>query len=690
MNDQAQPMHHHGQHGDINWQPWSPDLFERARQEDKMVLVDVGAVWCHWCHVMDRTTYGDSRVTDLLNRDFLPVRIDRDERPDLDRFFQSAPTLIESRGNGWPLTMFLLPGGEPLFRATYLPPEGSDGTTGFLDLAEQLQKLYRGERHKVDETAEELRHRLQNATPPDLSGELSAELLDEAFHHMERAFDESWGGFYGREGSPKFPAPGAMEFLLAYGHRRRNESARRIARHTLTMMARGGIYDQLAGGFHRYSVDRQWRVPHFEKMLYDNAELLLCYLRAWRALGDDSLRDVAEDTMRFVDNVLSDREHGGFFGSQDADVGLSDDGDAFTWSLDEVRKVLGDSDEFRLFVDFYDVRETGQMHHDPRRNVLWQSMSVDDLAREANRSPDDVRGVLERARARMLEARSKRQQPAVDRTLYVSWNGMMIRAYVEAYWSLQRDDALEMARRTANRLLEEGRTEDGVFCHVAGRQQPWGLLEDQAWMALALVELYAATGESRYLAAAETAVEWSRENLWADDVGGFYDRPQPTGDEPDVLASATLRERPIEDSPSSSSNAVMALALKKLAMAADQPEYRQLAMRTLSAFGGVIGRLSVHGGALAHAAEVFLTGITRIVIVRTDGEADALVRAARTTYLPGKLLLVFRATDVKDRALIEQYGFDPDGPTAAYVCRGRSCQPPAFDADSLHHALRHG
>ena len=369
---------------------------------------------------------------------------------------------------------------------------------------------------------------------------------------------------------------------------------------------------------------------------------------------------------------------------------LSDDGDAFTWTLDEVRQVLGDGPQFNLFVARYDVNEQGEMHHDPRRNVLWQSMSIEDLARENNTSPDTVRATLNSAREKLLQARNKRPQPAVDRTLYTSWNGMMIRAYVEAYWTLDRKDALDMACLTTDRLLTQARTSEGAFAHVAGRPQPSGLLDDQAWMALALVELYAACGEPRYLAAAEHTVTWSRENLWDDDTGGFYDRPHLYSDDPAMITVEMLRERPIEDNPSSSGNAIMALALQKMALAMDRPQYRHLALRTLGSFGGALGRLSVHGGAMAHSAEVLLTGATRIVIVRTDGEADALVRAARAIYLPGKLLLVLRTTDPSDRLLIEQYGFDPDGPTAAYVCRGQTCQPPAFDADALHHALRHG
>lgn len=687
-------MKHHAQERKkddlINWQPWSEQIFQQARQENKLILVDIGATWCHWCHVMDRTTYSDQRVADMINSRFVPVKIDRDERPDLDHIYQMAPTIIESRGGGWPLTIFLLPSGEALFRATYLPADSSDSTTGMLELAQRLQQLYDDRRKEVEQSAENLRQHLEEMTERDLGDEVTSEMLDKTFHHIRQAFDEKWGGFYATTHGPKFPAPGAMQFLLAYGHRRRSQTAHRIVAHTLTMMARGGIHDQLAGGFHRYAIDQQWHVPHFEKMLYDNAELLLCYLRAWRALGDDLFRETAEGILRFVDNVLADREHGGFFGSQDADVGPDDDGDAFTWTFDEVRQTIGEGPEFDLVVNYYGIREHGDMHHDPRRNVLRQMMTIDDLAAKNGRTNREIDDLIQSARNKLLQARNARPQPEVDRTLYVSWNAMMICAYVEAFWTLQRCDALDMARRTADRLLIEARAADGALTHIAGHSEPCGLLDDQAWMALALVELYAACGETRYLVAAENAVKWCRDQLWDDDLGGFYDRPEAVSADPAVITVDALRERPAEDSPSSSGNAIIALALQKLALALDRPEYRHLAMRTLSAFGAIIPSLSVHGGAMAHAAEVLLNGATRIVIVLTDDQSQALADAARGIYLPGKLLIILKTTEPSDRKLIEQYGFDPDGPTAAYVCRGQSCQPPAFDADALRHALRHG
>lgn len=661
----------------VRWRAWDDEAFDAARREGKLILLDIGAAWCHWCHVMDRTTYGDRRTADFINEHFIPVRVDRDARPDIDGRYQSAPTLIQSRGGGWPLTVFLLADGTPLYRATYLPPTDQGGQTGFISLAEQLLRVVRERRDEVEEVAGQVRQLVMQHRPASLAGELSTGLLEGLFAQLDRAYDQTWGGFYGAPHSPKFPAPGAMEFLLAHAHRTGRPRPREIAVHTLRRMAAGGVCDQLAGGFHRYSIDPYWRVPHFEKLLYDNAELLAACVHAWQATGDVELRRTAEGILRFVDEVLSDRQRGGYYGSQDADVGLDDDGDYFTWSLDEVREVLSGK-ELEAFVAAYDVDGQGRMPHDPSRSVLYRAMSDQGVAERIGTSVEDAARILAAAQAKALDARRRRPTPGVDTALYANWNGMMIHAAVQAASALDRPDVLAQARRTADRLLAEGRAADGSFAHVVGRIEPSGLLVDQAWMALALEVLHEATGEARYLEAAEATVAWADKHLWDGEGGGYFDRPAGDGAE----GLAAVRDKPIEDNPSSGANAVMAQVLDRLAAVTGRPEYHERAGQLLMALAGGLEHMSLYGGSLGYAAEVHLAGVTKVVVIGPATAGSALLRAAHATYVPGKVVTALDPADAEDRVRIEALGYPVDK-MAAYVCRGTFCFAPATTAAEL-------
>jgi hypothetical protein len=680
----------------IRWRSWCPEAFAEAQGEDKLVLLDIGAKWCHWCHVMDRTTYLDDATAEFINGKFIPVRLDRDEHPDLDRRYQSAPTLLESpAAGGWPLTVFLLPSGEALYRATYLPPRGRGGLIG---VAGQVLGIYTQRRRLVDETADKLRSQIDAAHRTDLRGSVSAEALEVLFAELDRQFDETWGGFGSIDGGPKFPSPGACEFLMALARRTGSRRATAMLNLTMEKMAEGGLYDQLGGGFHRYAVDPRWRVPHFEKLLYDNAELLTAYLHAFQFTGRPEFRHTSEGILKFVGDLLTDQQRGGFYGSQDADVGLSDDGDYFTWSLAEVRQLL-EGDELRIFVSRYDIGEVGEMAQDRSRNVLWQAMSVERLARGMGLPPEEGEGLLAEAERKIREARSRRPAPKVDPTVYVSWNGMMIRACVEAAQILDRPDCLALARRAADRLLAEvadggARWEDGSFTHVAGANEPRALLEDQAWMALALTELFEATGDQRYLAAAQATVRWANEHLWDASGGGYFDRLP----DPDDLGMSRLPDKPVDDNPSSSASAVMALALQRLAALNNEltDDYAMRAHELLASAARAIETLGVHGGALALAAEIELSRTFRVTVVGSGPAAAALVRATHATYVPSKVVALLDPANPDDRQQMERLGYQVEKPTdvggapqaVAYVCRGRECLTPVTAPENLVKLLK--
>src|SRR5947199_4127407 len=438
-------------HQPVHWHPWGEAAFQRARAEDKPVLLDIGAVWCHWCHVMDGESYEDPEVAGLLNREFVCVKVDRDERPDVDARYQRAVQALTGQG-GWPLTAFLTPAGEVFFGGTYFPPEDNHyGRPGFISVLKQVAELYRRDRARVSKSATAIRQQVTESLDEAKAGQVTAAILDEAAGQMARLFDIRYGGF---GTAPKFPHPAGCDFLLARWHDTREGWMREVVEKSLTGMARGGIRDHVGGGFHRYSVDERWIVPHFEKMSYDNSELLKNYVHACQATGNEFYAAVARDIIRWMDEWLSDREQGGFYASQDADINMDDDGDYFTWTLDEARSVLTE-EEAEVAALHYDINEVGEMHHNPAKNVLYVRAPVEEIARRLSLTSDRVKELLASAKKKMYAARLQRPTPYVDKTVYVSWNSMCVSAYLEAAKVLHLDDARRFALRSLDRILSE-------------------------------------------------------------------------------------------------------------------------------------------------------------------------------------------------------------------------------------------
>ncbi|HET9402222.1 MAG TPA: thioredoxin domain-containing protein, partial [Candidatus Acidoferrales bacterium] len=510
-------------HQPIDWYEWGDAAFERAKETGRPILLDIGAVWCHWCHVIDRESYENPEIADIINKLFIAVKVDRDERPDVDARYQSAISAVSGQG-GWPLTGFLLPDGRPFFGGTYFPPDDAMGRPGFKRIL-----------HAVAEAYEKRRDEVENAANSIAQSVAQAELFQGAREPLDRGavaqmvqstaatYDPRNGGF-GR--APKFPHPQAMDLLMEEYQATREPRLLEIAKNTLTKMAQGGVYDQLAGGFHRYSVDERWLVPHFEKMSYDNSELLRNYLHGWQMTQDPFLRATAEGIIGWVNSVLSDQKLGGFYASQDADVSLDDDGDYFTWTLDELRAALT-PDEARAADLRFDVEAHGEMHHNPAKNVLWIARTPGEIAEQIVRSEADVRMLLASAGRKLLAAREKRPTPFVDTTLYVAWNAMFCSAYFEAANVLRGEIGAEcraFALKTLDRLMQEARGEDLRFGHRIGG--PWlaGTLDDQVFGELALLDAYEATLENRYFAAAEAAMQKTLEQHWDAESGGFFDR----------------------------------------------------------------------------------------------------------------------------------------------------------------------
>jgi uncharacterized protein YyaL (SSP411 family) len=480
-------------HQPVLWHPWGEAAFARAQAEDKPILLDIGAVWCHWCHVMDRESYDDPGVAALINEHFVAVKVDRDERPDVDARYQAAVSAISGQG-GWPLTAFLTPDGRPYFGGTYFPRDDRFGRPGFGRVLVTMAQVWRERRDEALESACSVMAAIEhNESFSGRSGEFSLALVDRIAASILKQFDPRNGGFGSQ---PKFPHPAALDLLLEVAMNRDIEQGGEAFVTTLEKMARGGVYDHLAGGFHRYSVDEHWGVPHFEKMLYDNTELLRNYLHGFQSYAREDFLQTALEIVDWLDSTMTDRAHGGFYASQDADIDLEDDGDYFTWTLAEARAALEPEQlapaDMEPILRYWDIGELGDMHHNPAKNVLHVKQTISELASETGRSEDQLRRLLNQARRALLAARAERPTPFIDRTLYSGWNAMAVTAYFEAARILRMDTARDFALRTLDRLLNEAWDGERLLSHVIVygvraaegdqlRQKPPGTLDDYAF-----------------------------------------------------------------------------------------------------------------------------------------------------------------------------------------------------------------
>jgi len=650
-------------HQPVHWHPWGDAAFARARAEDKPILLDIGAVWCHWCHVMDGESYDNPEVAALLNDAFICIKVDRDERPDVDTRYQRAVQALTGQG-GWPLTAFLTPEGEVFFGGTYFPPEDNAyGRPGFVAVLNQVAGIYRQQRAKVAENAKVIRQHVTESLNEVKGGTVTPGILDEAASRMARLFDIRFGGF---GTAPKFPHPAACDFLLARWHDTRESWLRETVEKTLVAMAQGGIRDHVGGGFHRYAVDERWIVPHFEKMAYDNAELLHAYLNGYSDLGNPLFREVAQGIVDWVLEVLSDAGRGVLHTSQDADVGLGDDGDYWTWTPEEVRDALQDERAFQVIRHVYDVETEGEMHHNPRKNVLWWKRDP---------AGDDEWPILRDALRRLKAARDTRQPPYVDTTPYVNWNAMMASALLHAGAVLDRPECNRLALRALHRIWAEAWDEARGMAHVIGRPEPRGLLEDNIHAAAAFLDAYEATGDDPWLARAVTVTRYCTRAHWDDAAGGFCDvaRARPgAGGAGGGTAYLATPAKPIQDSPTPSPNGVAGLVLARLWAMTDDGEWRQLLDRQLATFAGAAAELSLYGATLLRAVDWALNPVTRIAVAgpKGDGPACAMHLLALQTYRPR-------------RVVIRETAAAP----AATVCVGTTCSLPMATPDALRESL---
>jgi len=661
-------------HQPIAWHEWSEEVFARARAEDKPILLDIGAVWCHWCHVIDRESYENAEIAALINQHFVAVKVDRDERPDVDARYQAAISAISGQG-GWPLTGFLTPDGRPYFGGTYFPPDDAMGRPGFRRILTAMADAYRTRRADVDRSAEALAAAVAQAelfcgARADFDPRAADEIVDSAL----RMYDIRNGGF-GR--APKFPHPAALDLILERYQTSGEKALRNVAETTLEKMARGGVYDQLAGGFHRYSVDERWLMPHFEKMSYDNSELLKNYVHGYQVTGNEFFRQTAEGIISWVNQVLSDQARGGFYASQDADYSLDDDGDYFTWTQDELRAALA-PEEAKVMELFYDVGAAGEMHHNPAKNVLWISRSASEIAAETGKSEDEVQQILARGKEKMLAARLPRPTPFVDTTLYVSWNAMFASAYLDAARALERADCRAFALKTVDRICAQAWDPARGFAHRAGG--PWlpGTLDDQVCMVLALLDAYEATLELKYFSHAQQTAQILLEKYVDTAGGGFFDRPVDARS----IGGLDVPRKPVQDSPTPGSNSLAAIAFERLYGFTREAEYREAARGTLEAFAAIAPQFGLFAASYGLAAVLHARHPLQVVIAGRAGDAlaEKLLRTACRVFRFGKAVLRVTpevlAAQPLPPALAQTLPHLETEVTQALVCVETSCRPP--------------
>lgn len=665
-------------HQPIHWYSWSAEAFTAAASQDRPVLLDIGAVWCHWCHVMDGESYEDPSLAEFLNQNFICIKVDRDERPDVDVRYQRAVQAMTGQG-GWPLTAFLLPDGQVFYGGTYFPPDGKYGRPGFRSVLERVLQVYRNQRDRVRQQAGAVQRVLTEQLDEAVPGQASPALLSVATERMSSVFDFQNGGFGSQ---PKFPHPAAVLFLLTRWHDTRESALAEMVERTLDGMARGGMHDQLAGGFHRYSVDARWVVPHFEKMSYDNAELLRAYAEGYAALGHARWAEVARGIIGWIREVLADPE-GGYGASQDADVGLEDDGDYFTWTLEEASTAIADREALEVTAAYYDIGTAGEMHHHPAKNVLFVAESVEAIAGRLKLAPARVTELLRLGQERLRAARSRRTVPFIDRTRYTNWNGMLAGALLRAGAILGDRWAVEHALLTLERIRRE-HPDPAALSHSPGGMT--GLLDDQVQVALAALEAYETTGAVEWLSWSEALLDRAWQDYLDPGEGGLFDTATQHGE-----GLLPTRARPVQDTPTPSPNGVAALAAARLAALTQAPRWTERLEGIVRAFAGSAAELGIYGATFLQALDWSLQPPAHLVVVASaqpDPLADAMHRAALTRFIPRRVVQRLGAADAERLPSMVTAMLRASSGTRAFACAGARCLAPADSLESWRERMQ--
>ena len=663
----------------VEWYSWGPEALEAAKTRNCPILLSIGYSACHWCHVMERESFESEAIAALMNRWFVCIKVDREERPDLDEIYMAATVAMNQGQGGWPMTVFLTPEQQPFFAGTYFPPEGRWGRPGFPDLLKKIADVWNRDADGLRHQAQDLTARLQREWQTPAPVTVSEEVLDAVVSEYQQDFDARYGGF---GTAPKFPPAAGLSLLLRCYRRTGDDTALRMVRTTLDAMAAGGLYDHIGGGFARYSTDERWLVPHFEKMLYDNALLARTYLEAFQVTGHDSYRDVATDVLDYIRKEMT-HPQGGFYSATDADSeGV--EGKFFVWTPEEVAEAVGHGEDASRFCACFDITPAGNWEH---KSIPNRMRPLDAVARELNVTTDELKDTMRRVRPRLYDARQRRISPGLDDKIITAWNGMMISAMAEAARVLGRADYFDAARTAADFLLSVHRTDDGRLVRTSrnGRAHLEAVLEDYAFLGEGLVDLYEAGGDDRYLEAARRLAERLLLSFQDAKQGGFF----TTATDHEALI---IRGREGADGATPSGNAVAAMLLARLSFHFDRVDFREAAVGAIRAYGKHLRRFP-RGFAKSLAVVDFLTeGPVELAVVgeREDPHLAAIRDAMRTQYLPNRIIAIAHCTDGTSAHPLLAGKQTVDGRAALYICRNFSCQQPLTEASAVAEALGAG
>jgi len=665
-------------HNPVNWHAWGDEALAKAHTENKPILLSIGYSACHWCHVMEHESFENEDIAQLMNENFINIKVDREERPDLDQIYMSAVQMMTGHG-GWPMTMFLTPEGVPFYGGTYFPPNDRYNMPGFPRVLLSVAEAYRSQPEQVATTASSMLGELRRVGLAEESRDLvSDEILDEAYRKIATNYDRAHGGF---GSAPKFPPAMTLEFLLHIYYRSRIQEALEIVTTTCRQMAEGGMYDQLGGGFHRYSVDAKWLVPHFEKMLYDNALLSRLYLHVYQITKDDFARRVAEETLDYAAREMTDA-HGGFYSSQDADSeGV--EGKFFVWSRQELVDALGDDAD--LFGDYYDVTERGNFES---YNILHVNDPIENVAAKNKLSVEEARAKVANAKRKLFELREQRVKPGRDEKVLTAWNGLMLTSFAEGSAILDRSDYADVARANA-RFLLSNLQRNGLLLRTYkdGEAKLNGYLEDYACLIDGLISLYEATGEIEWIENATSLGEKMIEQFWDDEAGGFFF----TGNSHEQLI---VRSKEWLDNATPSGNSIATLSLLRLSLLTGNDDFHRRATTVLQLMANGIRRYPSAFGLALTALDFYVSSPLEIAVVADarDERFDELRRTLWSTYLPNRVVALCTADF--DRAalripLLANRNTLNTQPTA-FVCENYKCQVPAHNAEEFHPQLVSG
>ncbi|HIM79765.1 MAG: thioredoxin domain-containing protein [SAR202 cluster bacterium MP-SAtl-SRR3965592-G2] len=664
----------------VDWYPWGEEALERARSEDKPILLSIGYSACHWCHVMERESFENETIAGLMNDNFVSIKVDREERPDLDQVYMQAVQMLTGSG-GWPMTVFLTPEGKPFYGGTYFPPEDRQGMPGFPRLLTSIAEAYSTNRGEIDRVTKQLTTQMSQSNQVSQGTSiLTVDILHKAYSSLATNFDYQNGGF---GNAPKFPQPMTPEFLLRYYHHGYNPRALELVELTLEKMAYGGIYDQIGGGFHRYSTDAYWLVPHFEKMLYDNALLARLYLHTYLITGRALYRRVVEETLDYVLREMTDSS-GGFYSAQDADSeGV--EGKFFVWSPDEINSVMGDADG-EVFAGYYGVTGAGNFEG---KNILNIRQDPEEFAETKGLTADQLGDIINRGSKALLEVREQRIHPMRDDKVLASWNGLMLRSFAEAAAALGRPDYLAVAIKNAEFLARSMKSDGRLLrTYRDGQAKLLGYLEDYSFVIDGLLALYEATFDLRWLDEAVTLADSMIELFWDEGIGGFYD----TGSDHETLV---VRPRDVFDNAQPCGGSVASDVLLRLAVFTGNNDYSAKATVPLRSLHQAMSQSPGGTGHWLSALDFYVSPPKEIAVIgpRDDPTTQALLDTVFHRFLPNKVVMgvetpLIPADDNSeaDIPLLAGRGM-VGGLPSAYVCQNYACQLPVTDPAGLAEQL---